>query len=70
MYDRAVNGPGGPGDMLSPAEFQQKFNLSSIGTNSNDTWNGNNDQYGNSANGNDPYSHWANAYGQWPQCKD
>ncbi len=50
--------------------YHQKFNLSSIGTNSNDTWNGNNDQYGNSANGNDPYSHWANAYGQWPQCKD
>jgi hypothetical protein len=69
MYEKVVNGPGGPGDMLTPIEFQQQFNLPLVGTNSADVWNGNNDQYGNGANSNDPYSQWANAYGQWPQCK-
>lgn len=68
MYDKVVNGPGGPGDMLSPAQFQQHFNLPSVGSNPTDGWNGNNDQYGNGANSNDPYSQWANSYGQWPQC--
>jgi hypothetical protein len=71
MYDKIINSPGGPGDMLTPIQFQQQFNLpSAVGTNPIDTWNGNNDQYGNSTNSNDPYSQWANAYGQWPQCKD
>ena len=70
MYDKVVNSPGGTGDMLSPIQFQQQFNLPLAGTNSSDTWNGNNDQYGNNSNNNDPYSQWANNYGQWPQCKD
>ena len=70
MYDKVVNGPGGPGDMLSPPQFQQQFNLPSLSTSSNDAWNGNNDQYGNGTNSSDPYSQWANAYGQWPQCKN
>jgi hypothetical protein len=58
--------------MLSPVEFQHKFNLPFAGISNVDTWNGNNNnQYGNGANSNDPYSQWANAYGQWPaQGKD
>ncbi|CAF0780159.1 unnamed protein product [Rotaria sordida] len=67
MYEKVVNSPGGPGDMLTPIQFQQQFNLPLVGTNTMDTWNGNNDQYGNSTNSNDPYSQWVNAYGQWPQ---
>ncbi|CAF2398497.1 unnamed protein product [Rotaria sp. Silwood2] len=67
MYEKVVNSPGGPGDMLTPILFQQQFNLPLLGTNPIETWNNNNDQYGNSTNNNDPYSQWANAYGQWPQ---
>ncbi len=70
MYEKVANGPGGAGDMVSPLQFQQQFNLPMVGANSLDSWNGSNDQYGNGTNGNDPYSQWANAYGQWPQCKD
>jgi hypothetical protein len=70
MYDKVVNGPGGPGDMLSPLQFQQQFNLPLVGTTTTEPWNGNNDQYGNGTNNNDPYSQWTNAYGQWPQGKD
>jgi hypothetical protein len=70
MYDKVVNGPGGPGDILSPLQFQQQYNLPLVGANQIDTWNGNNDQYGNGTNSNDPYSQWINAYGQWPQCKN
>jgi hypothetical protein len=70
MYEKVINSPGGPGDMLSPEQFQQKFTLPSIGTNPAESWGGNTDQYGNGANGNDPYSQWANSYGQWPQSKD
>jgi len=64
-----VNSPGGTGDMLTPTQFQQQFNLPLSGTNSSDTWNSNNDQYGSGTNNNDPYSQWANSYGQWPQSK-
>ena len=67
MYEKVANSPGGAGDMLSPIEFQHKFSLPLVGANNVETWNGNNDQYGNSANSNDPYSQWASAYGQWPQ---
>ncbi|CAF0912667.1 unnamed protein product [Rotaria sp. Silwood1] len=67
MYEKVLNGPGGSGDMLTPIQFQQQFNLPLVGTNSIDTWNTSNDQYGNSTNSNDPYSQWANVYGQWPQ---
>ena len=70
MYEKIINTPGGPGDMLTPAQFQQHFNLPAVGSNSVDPWSGGNDPYGNDANGagaNDPYSQWANAYGQWPQ---
>lgn len=69
MYDKVVNGPGGPGDMVSPIQFQQQFSLPLVGTNAFDTWNGNNDPYANAANGSDPYSQWANMYGQWPGGK-
>jgi len=69
MFEKVVNGPGGPGDMLPPLQFQQQFNLPLVGTNPIEGLNGNNDQYGNGTNSNDPYSHWANTYGQWPQCK-
>lgn len=65
MYDKIINSPGGPGDMLTPAQFQQQFNLPSIGSNPADAWGGSSD-----ANGTDPYSQWANAYGQWPQGKN
>lgn len=70
MYEKIANSPGGPGDMLTPAQFQQQFNLPSIGSNPLDSWSGNNDPYATDANGSDPYSQWANAYGQWPQSKD
>jgi hypothetical protein len=69
MYEKVVNGPNGPGDMLSPIEFQQQFNLPLVGTNSIDTWNNTNDPYGNGANATDPITQWANTYGQWPQSK-
>ena len=70
MYDKVANGPGGAGDTLTPILFQQQFNLPLVGTNSMDTWNGTNDQYGNGANSNDPYSQWSNPYAQWSQCKN
>ncbi len=69
MFDKVVNSPGGTGDMLTPTQFQQQFNLPLSGTNSSDAWNSNNDQYGSGTNNNDPYSQWANNYGQWPQSK-
>ncbi|CAF0953418.1 unnamed protein product [Rotaria sordida] len=70
MYEKIINSPGGPGDMLTPLQFQQQFNLPLLGASAADSWSGNNDPYGNDVNGtnaNDPYSQWANAYGQWPQ---
>ncbi|CAF3358341.1 unnamed protein product [Rotaria socialis] len=67
MYDKVVNSPGGPGDMLSPFEFQQRHNLPLVGANTIDTWSNNNDAYGNGNNNNDPYSQLASTYGQWPQ---
>jgi hypothetical protein len=71
MYEKIINSPGGPGDMLTPIQFQQQFNLPLLGSGSTDSsWGGNTDPYATDANGanaNDPYSHWANAYGQWPQ---
>ncbi|CAF3967803.1 unnamed protein product [Rotaria magnacalcarata] len=67
MYDKVVNSPGGPGDMLSPFEFQQRHNLPLVGANTIDTWSNNNDAYGNGNNSNDPYSQLASTYGQWPQ---
>ena len=65
MYDKVANSPNGSGDMLTPIQFQQQFNLPLVGTDSTDTWNGN-----NGTSSNDPYSQWTNAYGQWPQCID
>jgi hypothetical protein len=60
--------------MLTPIQFQQQHNLpllgSGSGSGSADSWGGSTDPYGTDANGanaNDPYSHWASAYGQWPQ---
>ena len=70
MYDKVVNSPGGTGEMLSPIQFQQNYSLPLLGSNSTDAWNGSNDQSGNGANNNDPYSQWQNSYGQWPQSKD
>ncbi|UJR36796.1 hypothetical protein I4U23_029510 [Adineta vaga] len=67
MYEKVINSPGGTGDMLTPVLFQQQFNLPSSGASSSDSWNGSNDPYGNGANNTDPYSQWANTYGQWPQ---
>jgi hypothetical protein len=67
MYDKIINSPGGPGDMLTPIQFQQQFNLPLIGSNAGDSWNGND---ANGASANDPYSQWANSYGQWPQSKN
>ncbi|CAF1451631.1 unnamed protein product [Adineta steineri] len=70
MYDKIINSPGGPGDTLTPAQFQQQFNLPLVGSNLTDSWSGNNDPYGHDTNGAaaalDPYSQWASAYGQWP----
>jgi len=73
MYEKIVNSPGGPGDTLTPLQFQQQFNLPLLGSTAVDTWSGSNDPYGNDVNGaaaTDPYSQWANAYGQWPQSND
>jgi len=73
MYEKIVNSPGGPGDTLTPLQFQQQFNLPLLGSTAVDTWSGSNDPYGNDVNGaaaTDPYSQWANAYGQWPQSNN
>ena len=73
MYEKIVNSPGGPGDMLTPVQFQQQFNLPMVGANLMDSWGSNNDPYGTDANGavaTDPYSQWANAYGQWPSSNN
>ena len=70
MYDKVIHSPGGTGDMLTPVQFQQQFNLPLVGTNQVESWNGSTDQYANGADASDPYSQWANAYGQWPQSKD
>lgn len=71
MFEKANNSPHGPGDLLTPIQFQQKFNLPLHGSGSSaDPWAANNDPYGNTANSNDMYSQWANAYGQWPQSED
>ena len=69
MYEKVLNSPGGAGDLLPPLQFQQKFNLPLIGASSNDTWPNTADPYATNANNSstDPYSQWANAYGQWPQ---
>ncbi|UJR09354.1 hypothetical protein I4U23_013598 [Adineta vaga] len=70
MYEKIKNSPGGPGDMLTPVQFQQQFNLPLLGSSQTDSWNGNNDPYGTDANGSaatDPYSLWASTYGQWAQ---
>ncbi|CAF3047916.1 unnamed protein product [Rotaria socialis] len=69
MYEKIINSPGGPGDMLTPSQFQQQFNLPLLGSSVADSWSGNNDPYANDTNGaaaSDPYSQWASAYGQWP----
>ncbi len=75
MYEKIINSPGGPGDMLTPMQFQQQFNLPLVGSKQVDAWSGSNDPYGNDTNGaaatvNDPYSQWASAYGQWPSSKN
>lgn len=64
MYEKVANSPGGPGDMTTPSQFQQEFNLPAIGSSSNDPWASGADPY--AADANDPYSQWASAYGQWP----
>ena len=72
MYEKIVNSPGGPGDMLTPIQFQQQFNLPLVGSNPIDSWSGSTDPYASDVNGgaaNDPFSQWASAYGQWPQSK-
>lgn len=72
MYEKIINSPGGPGDMLTPAQFQQQFNLPLMGSTATDSWNGASDPYSNDVNGAaaaDPYSQWASAYGQWPGSK-
>lgn len=69
MYEKIVNSPGGPGDVLTPIQFQQQFNLPLVGSNTIDAYGGGNDPYASDVNGaaaNDPYNQWANAYGQWP----
>ena len=71
MFEKANNSPHGPGDLLTPIQFQQKFNLPLVGSGATaDPWAANNDPYGSAANSNDLYSQWASAYGQWPQSKD
>lgn len=71
MYEKIINSPGGPGDVLSPLQFQQQFNLPLVGSKPIESWNGTSDPYAAGVNGaasTDPYSQWANAYGQWPQA--
>ena len=70
MYDRVLNSSGGPGDVLTPIQFQQKHNLPLVGAAPSDAWPGATDPYGaNSSGSGDLYSQWASAYGQWPQSK-
>lgn len=70
MYEKIANSPGGAGDLLTPLQFQQQFNLPLIGSSHTDPWSGSADPYATDANGaaaTDPYSLWASAYGQWAQ---
>lgn len=65
MYEKVANSAGGPGDMLTPAQFQQQYSLPAIPSSSTDPWAANADPY--AADANDPYSQWASAYAQWSQ---
>lgn len=70
MFEKVYRSASGPGDMVTPIQFQQQFNLPLVGSGLNDNWGSNNDSYGNdssAAAASDPYSLWASAYGQWPQ---
>ena len=72
MYERVANGPGGAGEILTPIQFQQQFNLPLVGSKQSDGWSNSHDPYGadpNSAVTGDPYSQWMAAYGQWPGSK-
>ena len=72
MYEKVFNSASGAGDMVTPIQFQQQFNLPLVGSGHNDAWGGANDPYAADANGaaaSDPYSLWASTYGQWPQGK-
>ncbi|CAF1094673.1 unnamed protein product [Adineta ricciae] len=71
MYEKIANSPGGAGDLLTPLQFQQQFNLPLIGSSHTDAWSGSTDPYATDATGaagTDPYSLWASAYGQWAQA--
>ena len=70
MYEKIANSPGGAGDLLTPLQFQQQFNLPLVGSSHTDAWSGSADPYATDATGaagTDPYSLWASAYGQWAQ---
>jgi far upstream element-binding protein len=69
MYERVTNTPSGSADLMTPLQFQQKYNLPLVNATSADSWAANNDPYGNNGNSNDVFNQWANVYGQWPQSK-
>lgn len=65
MYEKISSSPGGAGDMLTPVQFQQQYNLPAVGPTSVDPWNPTTDPYATDPN--DPYSQWASVYSQWSQ---
>jgi hypothetical protein len=72
MFEKVFNSASGAGDMVTPIQFQQQFNLPLVGSGHSDAWGGAGDPYATDANGaaaSDPYSLWASTYGQWPQGK-
>jgi len=66
MYEKISSSPGGAGDMLTPVQFQQQYNLPSVAPTAVDPWSSTADPYA-AVDPNDPYSQWATAYSQWSQ---
>ncbi|CAF0758430.1 unnamed protein product [Didymodactylos carnosus] len=68
MFEKVLHSPGGPGDMLTPLQFQQQFNLPQVGSNQegfgeNGNGNGNGDMMNQQYAG----QGWpSGGYGGWP----
>ena len=69
MYEKVANSQGGAGELITPIQFQQKYNLPMVTPTAADPWaTAGTDPYSAAGAGTtDFYSQWANAYGQWPQ---
>lgn len=70
MYEKVANSQGGPGDILTPTQFQAKYNLPAVASSSADPWGAAlTDPYASTGSAADFYAQWASAYSQWPQSK-